>query len=142
MDKFAEAAFNLIILAHQMRDDTSDFGKLCVSELNSIAEKLIEGMGDGGAEWFAKVKTWLQLLSPLFEALKNSKTKDEAIQRLDHIYSAYHDNKMSISVFSKAIDMIGVGEMLPKYKYEISQMAKQTPDSEKKEFLGQIINKI
>ena len=138
MEKFAEAAFNLIILAHQMRDDTSDFGKLCVSELNSIAEKLLEGTGDGSVEWFKKAKTWLQLLTPLLEALKSSSKKDLA-DKLNIAFSAYRENGISLTVLSNAAKTMGVGEALSKYSYEISQMAKQNPNMQT--FLRYLTNK-
>ena len=114
MTKYAEAAFNLIVIAGQMRDDNSDFGKLCVAELEIIAEQLLVNEG---------------IVKEFIKQLGSASNGEAFMSALKDVYELVKNNQVAAKFVVNTIKQtIGGPEKFRAHDREMNQIARENPN--------------
>jgi hypothetical protein len=129
MDKRAEVIINLLVIANDMRNDDSDFGRLCVAEIEKIAENMMISLG-------IDERTAKNAIRELLFTMAEAKTAKEFVDRLAYVYDVATRNEIGIDIIMGAIKAM-MGQRLHNHKVEINMLAKQKP--EMKDFLSKLI---
>lgn len=111
MEKYADAAVNLLVLAHKFEDDTSDFGRLCVAELNKMAYELLNKMA-------VDEKLTLMMLLNQIKAIADAKGESDKLRQMATFWEMLNDeghpeNREIVKKYGKMVLQAVMGMLEP-----------------------------